>query len=129
MVGAPRADPSAGFLNRALAFAAFRDSLTELAPRVQFRASETLGLYVGSIFTTIVGLVMVFGSTDGGHRAVFVLLIAAWLWLSLLLTNFANAIAVRWAAARAKSLRSMEGQVQAKRLLGSNRKEYRLVDA
>src|ERR1039458_1952496 len=89
--------------------AAFRDSLAELAPRVQFRISATLGVYVGSIFTTIIGLVMLFGATDGARHASFVLSIAAWLWLSLLLANFANAIAVRWAKARAARLRSMDG--------------------
>jgi K+-transporting ATPase ATPase B chain len=125
----PHGEPTTGFLSRAIVLAAFRDSLAELAPRVQFRRSATLGVYVGSIFTTVIGLVMVFGATDGARHAPLVLAIAAWLWLSLLLANFANAIAVRWANARAARLRSMGGPVQAKRLLGANRGEYRLVDA
>ena len=125
----PHGDPTAGFLSGAILLAAFRDSLAEFAPRVQFRSSATLGVYAGSIFTTVIGLVMIFGATDGARHAPFVLAIAAWLWLSLLLTNFANAIAVRWANARAARLRSMGGPVQAKRLLGANRSEYRLVDA
>jgi K+-transporting ATPase ATPase B chain len=129
MAPMPRADSSAGFLSRANAFAAFRDSLVELAPRVQFRNSETLGLYLGSIFMTIVGLVMVLGITDGVRRAAFVYSIAAWLWLSLLLASLANAIALRWAEERATTLRSMGGQAQAKRLLGTNRKQYHVVEA
>src|ERR1039458_4233816 len=124
----PHGDPTAGFVSRAILFAAFRDSLAELAPRVQFRSSATLGVYVGSIFTTVIGLVMVFGAPDGARHAPFVLAIAAWLWLSFLLANFANAIAVEWAKARAR-LRSMGGHLQAKRLLGAIRSEYRLVDA
>lgn len=106
--------------------AAFRDSLSQLAPRVQYRNSATFGLYVASNFMTLVGIVMLFGTP---RRAVFVLLIAAWLWLSVLLANFADAIAVEWAKARAATLGSIGGQAQAKRLLGNNRSEYRLVDA
>jgi len=129
IVTGPRGDPSAGLLSRAIVFAAFRDSLAKLAPRVQFRNSATLGVYVGSIFTTVIGSVMAFAATDGARRAAFVLAIAAWLWLSVLLANFAEAIAVEWAKARAATLRSMAGNVHAKRLLGTNRSEYRLVDA
>jgi K+-transporting ATPase ATPase B chain len=96
---------------------------------VQFRNSATLGVYVGSIFTTIVGILAAFNATDGAWRAEFILAIAAWLWLSILLANFAEAVAVEWAKARAATLRSMGGQLHAKRLLGSNRREYCLVDA
>jgi potassium-transporting ATPase ATP-binding subunit len=125
----PSGDSSAGFLSRAIFLAAFRDSLAELAPRVQFRNSETLGVYVGSLFTTLIGIVMLLGATIGAWQASFFLTVAAWLWLSLLLANFANAVAVQWAKARAVRLSSTEGNVQAKRLLGTNRSEYRLVDA
>jgi len=52
-------------------------------------------VYVGSIFATVIGLVMVFGATDDARHAPFVLAIAAWLWLSLLVANVANAIVVR----------------------------------
>jgi K+-transporting ATPase ATPase B chain len=125
----PHGDPTASFLSRAILLAAFRDSLAELAPRVQFQSSATLGVYVGSIFATVIGLVMVFGATDDARHAPFVLAIAAWLWLSLLVANVANAIVVRRATARAVRLRSMGGPVQAKRLLSANRNEYRFVDA
>jgi potassium-transporting ATPase ATP-binding subunit len=100
--------------------AAFLDSLTKLDPRVQIRNSTTFGLYVGSIVTTIVGL---------ASRTAFMLEIAAWLWLSVLVANFADAIAVAWAKARAARLGSIGGPTQAKRLLGTNRNHYCLVDA
>jgi K+-transporting ATPase ATPase B chain len=109
--------------------AAFRDSLTKLAPRVQYRNSATFGLYVASILTTIVGIVVFSGATNYARRPAFILLIAAWLWLSVLLANFADAIAAEWAKARAATLGSMGGQRQAKRLLGADRSDYRLVDA
>jgi potassium-transporting ATPase ATP-binding subunit len=117
---------SGALLSGAMILAAFRDSLRTLAPRVQYRNSATFGLYVASIFMTLVGIVMLFGAPG---RAAFVLMIAAWLWLSVLLANFADAMAVEWAKARAATLGSVGGERHAKRLLGTDHKEYRLVGA
>jgi K+-transporting ATPase ATPase B chain len=122
----PGSDPSAGFLSRVVVAAAIRDSLTKLAPRAQFRNTLTFGVYVGGIFATGVGVGMSFG---GGRGSAFVLAIAAWLWLSILLANFAEAIAEDWCKARATALRSLGMNGYAKRLLGSDRSEYRLVEA
>ncbi len=126
---APRATPSTGFLDRAIIAAALWDSLAKLSPRVQFRNPETLGVYVASLFATAMGLAARFGAAGGAPRAGFILAIAAWLWLSILSANFAEAIAVEWTKARAAMLRSKGGQIQAKRLVGRDRKDYRLVDA
>jgi high-affinity K+ transport system ATPase subunit B len=49
--------------------AAIRDSLAKLNPRVQFRNPVTLGVYVRSIFTTIMGVAMAFGATDGARHS------------------------------------------------------------
>jgi K+-transporting ATPase ATPase B chain len=125
---APRGEPATRFLSRAIVGAAFRDWLATLPPRVQFRNSATLGVYIGSIFATFVGIVAAF-SADNARHAAFVLAIAAWLWLSILLADFAEAMAVEWAKGRAATLRSRGGQLHAKRLFGANRSEYRLVDA
>jgi potassium-transporting ATPase ATP-binding subunit len=122
----PGGDPSATFLSRAVIAAAIRDSWQKLAPRAQFRNTLTFGVYVGSIFATGVGAVMAFG---GARGSAFVLSIAVWLWLSILFTNFAEAIAEDWCKARAAALRSMGMNVYAKRLLGSDRSEFRLVEA
>jgi K+-transporting ATPase ATPase B chain len=113
-------------LSRAVVFSLLRDSLVKLAPRAQLQNPATLGVYVGSILTTIIGLVTVFGATDGMRRATFSLALAAWLWLSLLMASFAEAMAVE--KARARAARRSTGSMQAKRLLGANRSEYRLVD-
>jgi potassium-transporting ATPase ATP-binding subunit len=116
-------------LSRAIISAAMRNSLAKLAPRVQFRSPVTLGVYVGSVFATIIGVAMAFGATGGARRVHFVLAIAAWLWLSVLLANFAEAVEEEWVKARAAALRSVGGHSRAKRLLGRNRSEYRLVEA
>jgi K+-transporting ATPase ATPase B chain len=125
----PGGDPPTSLLSRAIVSAAIRNSLTKLVPRVQFRNPVTLGVYVASIFTTIFGLATAVGATDGARRAAFVLAIAAWLWLSVLLANFAESVAAEWGKARAATLRSMGRNLYAKRLLGTNRSEYRLVEA
>jgi K+-transporting ATPase ATPase B chain len=113
-------------LNRAIASAALRNSLAKLAPRVQLRNPVTLGVYVGSIFTTLVGVAMSFG---GARRSALAIAIAACLWVSVLLANFVEALAEAWYRARAAMLQSMGGRMQAKQLLGSNRSDYRLVEA
>lgn len=125
----PGGDPPTSLLSRAIVSAAIRNSLTKLVPRVQFRNPVTLGVYVASIFTTIFGLATAVGAPDGARRAAFVLAIAAWLWLSVLLANFAESVAAEWGKARAATLRSMGRNLYAKRLLGTNRSEYRLVEA
>ncbi|HMD73917.1 MAG TPA: potassium-transporting ATPase subunit KdpB [Steroidobacteraceae bacterium] len=126
---APRVGLSTVLLDRAILAAAFRDSLAKLNPRVQFRNPETLGVYAASVFATLMGVAATFGATAGTARAGFLLAIAAWLWLSILLANIAEAIAVEWTKARAAMLRSRGGHSQAKRLVERSRREYRLVDA
>lgn len=96
---------------------------------MQLRIPVTLGLYAGSIFAAILGLAAVFGMVGGAGRAAFILAIAAWLWLGVLLANFAEALAEEWGKARAAMLRSMGRHVQAKLLAGQKRGEYRLVQA
>jgi len=102
--------------------------LAQLAPRKQFQNSATFGVYVGSIVATIGGLVMASAAIDVPHPG-FLLTVAAWLWLSVVLSNFVGALAEEWAQARAAALRSVGGPLHAKRLLDPGRKEYRLVDA
>jgi potassium-transporting ATPase ATP-binding subunit len=122
-------NPPNGLLSRAMIAAAFRDSLSQLSPRVQFQHSATLGVYVGSICATVVGFAGAAGAINGGQHPAFVLVVAAWLWLSVLLASFAEAIALARVRARAAALRSMGSHVHAKRLLNPGRKEYCLVDA
>ncbi|MGP8167047.1 MAG: potassium-transporting ATPase subunit KdpB [Steroidobacteraceae bacterium] len=121
--------PSTSLLSRAVVFPAIRDSLARLAPRAQYRRPVTFGVYVGSIFTTIIGIATVIGAPDGTRRAAFDFAVAAWLWLSVLLANYVEALAEQWGKARATALQSLGSQVHAKRLLGADRSDYRLVDA
>jgi potassium-transporting ATPase ATP-binding subunit len=100
-----------------------------LTPRAQIRRPLSLGVYVGSILTTLIGLATSVGPMSDPWRAAFSFAVATWLWSIVLLADFAEALADDWGNARAAMLRSTGGHLQAKRLLGSNRSEYRLVEA
>jgi K+-transporting ATPase ATPase B chain len=117
------------FLTAPLINAAVLDALRKLNPRVQFRNPVMFVVYVGSILTTVIGIAAATGAASGAGRPGFVLAIAAWLWLTVLFANFAEAVAEGRGKAQAATLRSMRRHVHAKRLLGSNRSEYHSVEA
>jgi K+-transporting ATPase ATPase B chain len=56
-------------LSRAIVSAAIRDSFAMLAPRVQFRNPVMFGVYVASIFATLIGFAAAFGAADGARRS------------------------------------------------------------
>jgi K+-transporting ATPase ATPase B chain len=126
---APEIIPSTRIWSRTILAAAIRDSFVRLAPRVQFRNHVSFGVYVGGIFTTILGVATAFGGIGDARGSLFIFAIAAWLWLSILLASFAEALAEEWGKARAAMLRSMGRHVKAKRLLGTDRSDYHLVGA
>ncbi len=117
------------FLTAPLIGAAVRDSFRKLDPRVQIRNPVMFVVYVGSILTTAIGFAAAAGVVrDAGHPA-FVLGVSAWLWLTVLFANFAEAVAEGRGKAQAATLRSMRRHVHAKRLLGNKRYEYKTVEA
>jgi len=118
-----RASVTSTFLTGPLVSAAIRDSFAKLSPRTQFRNPVMFVVYIGSIFTTIIGLAAAFGAaSDAGHPA-FVLAISAWLWLTVLFANFAEAVAEGRGKAQAASLRSMRKTVNAKQLRHPKRRD------
>jgi K+-transporting ATPase ATPase B chain len=108
---------------------AIKDSFAKLNPRVQFRNPVMFVVFIGSIFTTIIGIGAATGmSGNAGHPA-FVLTIAAWLWLTVLFANFAEAVAEGRGKAQAATLRAMRQHVIAKRLQGPDTREYQSCEA
>ena len=88
----------------------------KLDPRVQLRNPVMFVVYVGSILTTVIGIVAAFNADAGLGSPGFVLSIAAWLWLTVLFANFAEAVAEGRGKAQAAALRSTRRDVQAKKL-------------
>src|SRR2546422_7974910 len=128
-VGALRVERPMNFLTRPIVSAAIRDSFVKLNPRVQFRNPVMFVVFVGSIFTTIIGVADAAGLVkDAGHPA-FVLAISVWLRLTVIFANFAEAVAEGRGKAQAATLRAMRQHVHAKRLHGSSTREYNMCDA
>ena len=103
-------------MTRPIVMAAIRDSFRKLDPRVQFRNPVMFVVFVGSILTTVIGLAAAGGAMAGAGRPGFVLAVAAWLWLTVLFANFAEAVAEGRGKAQAEALRSMRRHVHARRL-------------
>jgi potassium-transporting ATPase ATP-binding subunit len=103
-------------LSAPLLAAGIVDSFRKLDPRVQLRNPVMFVVYVGSLLTTAIGIVAAFNADAGLGDPGFVLAIAAWLWLTVLFANFAEALAEGRGKAQAAALRSTRRDVQAKKL-------------
>ena len=123
--GAPRTN----FLTGPIVSGAFRDSFAKLDPRVQFRNPVMFVVYLGSILTTIIGIAAALGFASEAGRPAFVLHVSAWLWLTVLFANFAEAVAEGRGKAQAATLRAMRKHVHAKQILGKDRNEHKTVEA
>ena len=106
----------ARFTSAALLRASLRSAFAKLDPRVQFRNPVMFVVFVGCVLTTAIGLAQVAGLHAGADRTGFVLAIAAWLWLTVLFANFAEAIAEGRGKAQAAALRATRRDVHARRL-------------
>jgi potassium-transporting ATPase ATP-binding subunit len=96
------------------------DSFRKLAPAVQLRNPVMFVVYVGSILTTGLFLQALLGR--GEAPAGFILWVAVWLWFTVLFANFAEAMAEGRGKAQAEALRRTRQDVQAKKLLGTDRR-------
>ena len=108
---------------------AILESLRKLDPRIQVRNPVMFVVFIGSILSTLIGIAAVTGSAAEVGRPGFVLSIAAWLWLTVLFANFAEAVAEGRGKAQAATLRSMRKRSHAKRLMNGKRSEYQIVEA
>jgi K+-transporting ATPase ATPase B chain len=86
-------------------------------------------VYVGSALTTAIGFAALLGLAPEAGSPGFVLGIAAWLWLTVLFANFAEAVAEGRGKAQAATLRAMRRHVHAKKLLGRSRTQYQMTEA
>src|SRR4030042_747894 len=82
---------------------AIADSFRKLNPRVQMHNPVMFVVYVGSILTTILLIHSLFG--HGEARPGFIFGICAWLWVTVLFANFAEAVAEWRGKAQAGGLR------------------------
>ncbi len=118
------ARPKAPYITGAIVRSALVESLRKLDPRVQIGNPVMFVVYVGSIFTTVLGIGTATGQIVGAGGLTFIASIAVWLWLTVLFANFAEAVAEGRGRAQAATLRSMRRHVQAKRLIAGNRDQW-----
>jgi len=99
-----------------IAVRAIVESFHKLDPRTQVRNPVMFTVWVGGVVTIILWLHAVV--TGAGEAAPgFILAVSAWLWLTVLFANFAEALAEGRGKAQADALRRTRTETQAKLLL------------
>ncbi len=92
------------------------DSVRKLDPRHQWRNPVMFVVEIGAVITTIGWLVQVLGGAPlggGDDPAWFSFAIGAWLWLTVVFANFAEALAEGRGKAQADALRAMRTETVA----------------
>jgi potassium-transporting ATPase ATP-binding subunit len=89
-------------------------ALVKLDPRHVFRNPVMFVVWVGSVLTTVISIV---------SPSVFAISVAAWLWLTIVFANLAEAIAEGRGKAQADTLRKTRTETMARRLLASGAEE------
>ncbi len=96
---------------------AILDSLVKLDPRHQIRNPVMFVVEIGAVITTAGWLIQVFGGSPlggGDEPAWFAFSIGAWLWLTVVFANFAEALAEGRGKAQADALRAMRTETVAR---------------
>lgn len=106
---------SRGSFNRALILPAVKDAFRKLDPRVQVRNPVMFVVAIGALLTTL----FILRDLVAGSRTMLALNIqlAAWLWLTVLFANFAEALAEGRGKAQAETLRRTRSETTAKKLV------------
>ncbi len=73
-------------------------------------------VFIGAILTTLFWIASLFGASDAGATGNFILAVAIWLWLTVLFSNFAEAVAEGRGKAQAAELRKTRSEVKAVKL-------------
>ena len=98
------------------------DSFRKLDPRKQLRNPVMFVTWVGALYTTGLGVLAI--ASRGAEPAGFVIAVAAWLWLTVLFANFAEAMAEGRGRAHADALRATRRDTVAKQLLKPTRESF-----
>ncbi|HET9676079.1 MAG TPA: HAD-IC family P-type ATPase, partial [Solirubrobacterales bacterium] len=109
---------------------ALLESLRKLDPRVQVRNPVMFVVEVGAAVTSVAWLIRAFGGGPlGGGRepAWFTFAVSAWLWLTVVFANLAEALAEGRGRAQAASLRAMRAETTANLRDGGTKPASELV--
>lgn len=119
--GAPDFTPKKPGIGWATVKESFPEALRKLDPRVQWTNPVMFIVWVGAVLTTLMGIAEPFlggpGTSGGAPIPVsFTLIIAAWLWLTVLFANLAEAVAEGRGKAQAETLKATRRSTVAKRI-------------
>lgn len=103
---------------------AVRDSFAKLDPRVQIQNPVMFLVWLSAVMTSVLAVASIFGVQDAGVPTYYVVAIAVILWLTVLFSNFAEALAEGRGKAQADSLRAAKKDVEAHRIESVEDKEH-----
>ncbi len=109
----------AGAFSPSQLVASLPDALRKLDPRAQLRNPVMFVVWVGSLLVTVLAAIEV----GTGTPSVFSILIAVWLWFTVLFANLAEAVAEGRGKAQAESLRRSKKDSVARRLRADGSEE------
>jgi K+-transporting ATPase ATPase B chain len=98
------------------------EAFLKLDPRQEIRNPVMFVVWIGSVLTTVLGLLALRGE-GADAPAPFVLGVAAWLWFTLVFANFAEAMAEGRGKAQAATLRKAKTETMAVRILKGGQQE------
>src|SRR5579871_4999642 len=98
-----------GLLDPKMIWKSTPDAFKKLDPRVQIKNPVMFVVEVGSVLTTYSAIL---------HSSIFGWTITAWLWLTVLFANLAEAVAEGRGKAQAETLRRTKRETVARRLTG-----------
>jgi K+-transporting ATPase ATPase B chain len=109
-----RRSVAAGAFAPAQLWKSLPEALRKLDPRTQLRNPVMFVVWVGSVLVTVFAIVA---------PSVFAILIAVWLWFTVLFANLAEAVAEGRGKAQAQALRATKRDTVARRLTASGGEE------
>ena len=108
----PDSNPKRSIFDPSIAGPAIRDSFVKLNPRSMARNPVMFIVEVGALLTTV--LCISDWGTSSSSQNVFALLVALWLWATVLFANFAEAMAEGRGKAQAATLRKTRAETVAR---------------
>lgn len=116
---------------KAMVLPALKQSIYKLNPKTQLRNPVMFVVYVCALLAT--GLYMhdiMYPLQMAGEEPRYTLQVAAWLWFTVLFSNFAESTAEGRGKAQAESLKALRKEVNAKKLKNPDRHEdFQIVSA
>jgi potassium-transporting ATPase ATP-binding subunit len=111
---------SISFLSGPILKQALVGAFLKLNPMSQVKNPVMFVVFVSSVLATLIGVMALMGVREGGGDPLtgpgFVLIIAGWLWFTVIFANFAESLAEGRGKAQAQSLRAARKDVPASRL-------------